>query len=189
VLGTTCDTHVLGKVSSVVKKLAIDQCTTISEWTESHETWIYKQHIITQADREKLEEWVDGLNRRFQHKAGDKITKELALVGIRDVSQHHLNMFVEAMLFGTISGSAHGKMVRNMLFGGGNASTAQAQFDAQELLPKAVIHWRVFCAKQPLNEATATECLASVEGGDMFTHHPDKAMLIQTFIQHVHRTK
>lgn len=182
VAGKSCDRHVLRRYRAVVETMSIPQVLRrIPQFTPSAEKWIYKQHNITQADRQALDTWLRALNEQHED-AGRKILAELARVGVGPMSQHHQNLFFDAVLFGTISGSAHARYVRDKLIGGGNASTAQTQHDDRELLPKAVKHWRDILNKQTLSDETAKACLESVNGGVLFANHPDKALLTQAFL-------
>jgi hypothetical protein len=181
VAGECCDKHVLDKFGDVVTTLKI-QSINIKGFTPSAEPWIYKQHNITQADREALDAWLEVLNGQHEN-VGQKILEELARVGVGPMSQHHQNLFFDGMLFGTINGSAHARYVRNKLIGGGNASTAQTLHDERELLPKAVKHWRDILNEQTLSDETAKACLESVKGGVLFAHHPDKSLLTQSFLE------
>jgi hypothetical protein len=183
VAGDCCDQHCLAKFSRVAATLGISQILSwIPEFTPSHEQWIYNQHNITQPDREALEKWVAALKNRYGD-AGSRILEELARLGVGPMSQHHQNLLVDGFLFGTIDGSAHARLVRHMLFGGGNASTAQTLHDERKLLPDAVKYWREHLNTPTLGEDVAKECLNSVKGGDLWAHHPDKALLIQHFLQ------
>jgi hypothetical protein len=181
VAAVCCDKHVLARFHKVAETLGIEQVGGISHFTASYEKWICNHHNVTESDRKALEEWVARLKDRYED-PGSKIVEELALVGIVNMSEHHLNLFVDALLFGTIHGSAHARHVRHVLFGGGNASTAQTLHDDRKLLPDAVNHWRQHLAKPTLSDDTAKACLESVEGGALFAHHPDKPLLIQAFL-------